>query len=51
MFLKGKALGIKFKYNKIPVKLPKLKESIAPAAKLYNWNTVQELYKTVDVKI
>ena len=40
-----------FKYKRIPDKLPRLKETVAPAGKLYNWNTVCDLYKTIDVKI
>ena len=40
-----------FKYKKIPVKLPRLKETVAPAGKLYNWNTICDIYKTIDVSI
>ena len=40
-----------FKYRRIPEKLPRLKETVTPAGKLYNWNTLADLYKTIDVKI
>jgi len=40
-----------FKYRRIPEKLPRLKETVTPAGKLYNWNTLTDLFKTIDVKL
>jgi len=40
-----------FRYRRIPEKLPRLKETVTPAGKLYNWNTLTDLFKTVDVKL
>jgi len=33
------------------LRIPRLKETVTPAGKLYNWNIVSDIYKNVDVKI